>query len=109
MRKLVAMITMSTVAALGAALATADAAIAVTPSAAVSSPNVVVQLDDMRSAATHLTTTPDAADRGSAVSLADLFEMAMLMNHFSQIAEMSTNVVNASHTSVSAMARGIKA
>ena len=46
---------------------------------------------------------------GSAVSLADLFEMAMLMNHFSQIAEMSTNVVSASHASVSAMARGIKA
>jgi len=102
------MITMSTVAALGAALATADAAIAVTPSAAVSSPNVVVQFDDMPAAAAHLTAGPDA-DRRPAVSVGEMFEMAMLLNHFSQITEMSTNVVGASHASASAMARGIKA
>jgi len=46
--------------------------------------------------------------RRSAISIADMFEMQMLMNHLSQLSEMSTSVVSASHTAVSSMARNVK-
>lgn len=44
----------------------------------------------------------------SAVSIADMFEMQMLMNHLSQLSEMSTNVVSASNAAIQSMARNVK-
>ena len=45
---------------------------------------------------------------GSNISIADMFEMQMLMNHLSQLSEMSTSVVSASHSAISSMARNVK-
>ena len=47
-------------------------------------------------------------NRRSAISIGDMFEMQMLMNHLSQLSEMSTNVVSASNAAISSMARNIK-
>lgn len=44
----------------------------------------------------------------SSISIGDMFEMQMLMNHLSQLSEMATNVVSASHSAVSSMARNVK-
>lgn len=46
--------------------------------------------------------------RRSAISIGDMFEMQMLMNHLSQISEMATAVVSASHSAISSMARNVK-
>lgn len=46
--------------------------------------------------------------RRSAISIGDMFEMQMLMNHLSQLSEMSTAVVNASNTAIQSMARNVK-
>ena len=47
-------------------------------------------------------------NRRSAISIGDMFEMQMLMNHLSQLSEMSTNVVAASNTAIQSMARNVK-
>lgn len=47
-------------------------------------------------------------DRKSAISIGDMFEMQMLMNHLSQLSEMSTAVVSASNSAISTMARNVK-
>jgi hypothetical protein len=44
----------------------------------------------------------------SSVSIGDMFEMQMLMNHLSQISEMATSVVSASNSAISSMARNVK-
>lgn len=46
--------------------------------------------------------------RGSAISIGDMFEMQMLMNHLAQLSEMSTSVVSASNTAIQSMARNVK-
>lgn len=46
--------------------------------------------------------------RRSSISIADMFDMQMLMNHLSQLSEMATNVVSASNTAISSMARNVK-
>jgi len=46
--------------------------------------------------------------RRSSISIGDMFEMQMLMNHLSQLSEMSTNVVAASNNAISSMARNVK-
>lgn len=46
-------------------------------------------------------------DRDS-ISIADMFEMQMLMNKLSQLSEMSTGVVSAANTAISSMARNVK-
>jgi uncharacterized protein DUF5407 len=43
-----------------------------------------------------------------AVSIGDMLEMQMLMNHFSQLSDMSSNVVSASNNAIGGMARNIK-
>jgi len=48
-------------------------------------------------------------NRRSSISIGDMFEMQMLMNHLSQLSEMSTNVVSASNGAISSMARNVKA
>jgi len=45
---------------------------------------------------------------GSEISIADMFEMQMLMNKLSQLSEISTGVVSAGNAAISAMARNIK-
>lgn len=47
-------------------------------------------------------------NRGSAVSIGDMFEMQMLMNHLSQLSEMSTSVIQAANTAILSMARNVK-
>jgi hypothetical protein len=47
-------------------------------------------------------------NRRSAISIGDMFEMQMLMNHLSQLSEMTTNVVAASNAAISSMARNLK-
>lgn len=46
--------------------------------------------------------------RRSAISILDMFEMQMLMNHLSQISEMSTSVVSSANSAISSMARNVK-
>jgi len=46
--------------------------------------------------------------RKSAISIGDMFEMQMLMNHLSQLSDMSTNIVAASNSAISNMARNLK-
>lgn len=46
--------------------------------------------------------------RRSAISIGDMFEMQMLMNHLAQISEMSTSIVNASNSAIASMARNVK-
>ncbi|MBT13074.1 MAG: type III secretion system needle subunit protein SctF [Oceanospirillaceae bacterium] len=46
--------------------------------------------------------------RRSAISIADMFDMQMLMNHLSQLSEMSTAVVNAANSAIVSMARNVK-
>jgi hypothetical protein len=48
------------------------------------------------------------AARREAINIADMFEMQMLMNHLSQISEMSTSVVAAANTAIGSMARNVK-
>lgn len=43
----------------------------------------------------------------SSISIGDMFEMQMLMNHLSQISEMASSVVSASNTAIGSMARKI--
>jgi hypothetical protein len=47
-------------------------------------------------------------DRRSSISIGDMFEMQMLMNHLSQLSEMSTNLVSAANQAINAMARNVK-
>lgn len=46
--------------------------------------------------------------RRSSISIADMFDMQMLMNHLSQLSEMSTSVISASNSAISSMARNVK-
>jgi len=46
--------------------------------------------------------------KGDSVSITDMFEMQMLMNHLSQLSEMSSAVVSASNSAVASMARNVK-
>ncbi len=43
-----------------------------------------------------------------AISIAEMFEMQMTMNHLSQLSEMSTSVVSASNQAINSMARNVK-
>jgi Family of unknown function (DUF5407) len=44
----------------------------------------------------------------SAISIGDMFEMQMLMNHLSQLSEMSTAIVAAANSAIMTAARNIK-
>ncbi len=46
--------------------------------------------------------------RGSSISIGDMFNMQMLMNHLSQLSEMCTSVVSSANTSIMSMARNLK-
>jgi len=50
----------------------------------------------------------DIQERRSAISIGDMFEMQMMMNHLSQLSEMSTSVVSATHSAIASMARNVK-
>jgi len=47
-------------------------------------------------------------NRRSAISIGDMFEMQMLMNHLAQLSEMGTSVVAACNTAIASMARNVK-
>jgi hypothetical protein len=47
-------------------------------------------------------------ESNSSISIADMFDMQMLMNQLSQFSEMSTAVVNASNQAIQSMARNVK-
>lgn len=47
-------------------------------------------------------------DRRSSISIGDMFEMQMLMNHLAQLSEMSTNLVSAANQAIQGMARNVK-
>ena len=42
------------------------------------------------------------------ISIPDMFEMQMLMNRLSQMSEMSTSVIAATNSAITAMARNVK-
>jgi hypothetical protein len=42
------------------------------------------------------------------ISMAEMFEMQMLMNKLSQMSEMSSSIVSAANSAVSSMARNVK-
>jgi len=42
------------------------------------------------------------------ISIGEMFEMQMLMNHLSQLSEMCTSVVAAMNTSIMSMSRNVK-
>jgi hypothetical protein len=44
----------------------------------------------------------------SSISIGDMFEMQMLMNHLSQLSEMSTSIVSSANSAISRMAQNIK-
>ena len=46
----------------------------------------------------------DIKSRSSAISIGDMFDVQMLMNHLTQLSEMSTQVVAAANTSIQSMA-----
>jgi len=46
--------------------------------------------------------------RRSSISIGDMFEMQMLMNHLSQLSEMATAVVAASNSAINDMTRNLK-
>lgn len=50
----------------------------------------------------------DIQQRGENISIADMFDMQMNMNHLAQMSEMSTSIVNATNTAIMSMARNIK-
>lgn len=45
--------------------------------------------------------------RTSAISIGDMFEMQMLMNHLSQLSDMASSVVSASNTALQKMSGAI--
>lgn len=47
-------------------------------------------------------------NRRSAISIGDMFEMQMLMNHLSQLSEMTTSVVSAANSAIQRMAQNLK-
>ena len=44
----------------------------------------------------------------SSISISDMFEMQLIMNQFTQLSEMTTNVASAAHQAVNTMARNVK-
>lgn len=46
--------------------------------------------------------------RRETISIADMFDMQMSMNHLSQLSEMSTSIVSASNSAIMSMARNVK-
>lgn len=47
-------------------------------------------------------------DNGSSISIADMFDVQIMMNRLSQFSEMSTSVLAAANTSIQSMARNVK-
>jgi predicted RecB family endonuclease len=47
-------------------------------------------------------------DNKESISIADMFEMQMMMNNLAQLSEMSTNVVSSLHSAIQSMARNVK-
>ena len=50
----------------------------------------------------------EIATRRSSISIGDMFEMQMLMNHLAQLSEMATSVVSSLNSVIQDMARNVK-
>ena len=52
----------------------------------------------------------ELASRGDEdkINIVDMFEMQMLMNHLSQLSDMSTSIVSASNSAINSMARNVR-
>jgi hypothetical protein len=48
------------------------------------------------------------AVKGETISLAEMFELQMLMNHLSQSSEMGSSIISAANSAIYSMARGVK-
>ena len=48
-------------------------------------------------------------ERKESVSIGDMFEMQMLMNKLNQLAEMSANLMSATHSATLSFARNVRA
>jgi hypothetical protein len=64
--------------------------------------------DLIGSATKEVTKKLEKMKQTSNISIPDMFEMQMLMNHLSQLSEMSSSVVSASNSAISSMARNVK-
>lgn len=60
--------------------------------------------DGVRRARTQI----DKLRNSDEVSIAEMFEMQMLMNNLSQLSELSTGVASAAHNATMSMARNVK-
>jgi len=47
-------------------------------------------------------------EKGSAMSIGDMFDLQMAMNKLQQFSEMSTSVISAMNTSINSMSRNVK-
>jgi hypothetical protein len=50
----------------------------------------------------------DALTSSEGISISDMFEMQMLMNHLSQLSEMMTSIASATNSAIASMARNVK-
>lgn len=50
----------------------------------------------------------DIAQRGDNISIADMFDMQMDMNHLSQMSEMSSSIVMSTNQSIMSIAKNIR-
>jgi hypothetical protein len=48
------------------------------------------------------------ATKGEAINVLEMFKMQMLMNHLSQLSEMSTSIMSAANSAIASMARNVK-
>lgn len=67
------------------------------------------QMNEINRAAAEIKRQLDVlrAESGS-ISVADMFQMQLLMNHLSQLSEMSTSIVSAANSAIMSMARNVK-
>jgi len=68
-------------------------------------PSLIGGVDDTEDAAK---TRLDVLKSKDSVSIGDMFEMQLLMNHLSQLSEMTTSVVSASNAAIQSMASNLR-
>jgi tRNA A37 N6-isopentenylltransferase MiaA len=68
-------------------------------------PSLIGSVDDFEKAATDRL---DALKTRNAISIGDMFQMQLLMNHLSGLSEMTTSVVSASNSAIKSMAQNVR-
>jgi len=79
----------------------------------LSNPQLGIDFSVLVSAINNLTATAlskiaQIRSKGSAMSIADMFDLQMAMNKLTQFSEMSTSVITAMNTSINDIARNMK-